>query len=156
MRDASEVAQLDIQGSVDFMRARVKEDIGNLIRRRQGKEPIRTPVVARVSYPAIDFRNANRGDLRFLAWNLDAASQSAINSSWIINADGRDRRVREQNISRQGQYLLVFDFSSSGVALRYGDRKIVLRGFGTPHLEVPILNTNPPPDTFGDERESSE
>lgn len=73
----SQVAQLGVQGSVDFTRTRLLEDLQNLKRSMLGQPLLeRVPILSNPQSPKIDYRDTSRSTLTVVGWNLDIAQKA--------------------------------------------------------------------------------
>jgi hypothetical protein len=146
MGRASQVAQLGVQGSVDFTRARILEDLQNLRRSILNQPPLaRLPILANPQSVKIDKSDASRSTLTIVGWNLDVAQLDSEKYKVVIKNDKEsDRIVERKYITFNGQYAVTVDISGSGLPLRTYDRKLVFEKV-VPLFEIAIVNTNPPP-----------
>jgi hypothetical protein len=142
-----QVAQLGVEGSVDFTRTRVIEDLENLKRSMLGQQPLpRVPVLANSQSPKIDFKNPARSTLTVVGWNLDVAQRGPEKYKVVVkNAKTGDRTIDRRYVTFQGQYAVTIDVSASGIPFQHEDAKLVFDGFNPP-FEIAIVNTERPPD----------
>jgi hypothetical protein len=142
-----QVAQLSAEGSVDFVRTRVIEDLQNLKAKVSGQPaPPRVPILSNAQSPKIDYTSISRSTLTIVGWNLDVAQADPGKYKVVIkNNNEADRDIDRRFITYQGQYAVTMDTSTSGIPFRYYDTKLVFEGFN-PLFELAVINTNPPPD----------
>jgi hypothetical protein len=147
----SEVAQIGVEGTLDFTRQRVIDDLRNMKREILGQPLLpRLPVLTNCQSAKVDLTSPSRTSLTFVGWNLDVVQQIAMKNEYrpykvvIKNAKGADRNIDWKWVTFQGQYAVTIDVSSSGVLLQHYDNKIVFEGLD-PAFEIAIVNSNPPP-----------
>lgn len=144
---ASQVAQLGIEGSFDFTRSRVIDDLENLKRSLSGKPMLqRIPVLSNAGVSDIDRTSASRTSVTVVGWNLDVAQKDKQKYKVRIENENEanSRDVNFIHVTFGGQYAVTVDVSSSGIPLQDHDKKLVFQGFD-PVFEIAIINTNPVP-----------
>ncbi len=143
---SGQVAQLSFEGSADFVRQRVIEDLQALKAGITGQPmPARIPVLSNFQSPSIDFRNTARTTVLIVGWNLDvAAGDTTKYSVDVENTKAEKRPVPEVFVSYQGQYAVVVNVSSSGLPLTHHDARLVFNGYAAPS-HVAIVKSDPPP-----------
>lgn len=150
IKNAVQAGQLGIQGSVDFTRARVREDLQSLKALIGGKEVNRIPVLGNSNVTTVSFEAAPRPTVVFIGWNLDVAQANPKEYKVTIlntGADGKkndERPVEAANVIYSGPYALTLNFSGNGINLMPHDKKVLLKGYSQP-FEIGITDSNPPP-----------
>jgi hypothetical protein len=141
---SSQVAQLGIEGSFDFIRSRVIDDLENIKRSISGKPVLlRRPVLSNAGKSEIDRTSLSRTTVTIVGWNLDVAQKDSNKYRVrIVNKELNNRDIDFRYITFQGQYAVTIDVSASGIDFFDYDRKLVFSGFD-PVFELPIINTNP-------------
>ena len=142
----SQVAQLGIQGSVDFTRARLIEDLGNVRNAILGKPPApRIPILSNPQSTKIDYRSTSRQALTIVGWNLDIAQKAPEKYKIVVtNPTSGERQVDFNHVAYHGQYAVTINISPSGIQLTPQDKKMIFKGFD-PLFELLVTNSDPTP-----------
>lgn len=147
IRTTGQVSQLTYEGSLDFTRTRLIEDLQNMKRRLQGNEPLpRKPVLASTDNVRIKMDDPARSTVTIVGRNLDAAASNREKYSVSVNnLRAEPRKIPSDYISYQGQYAVTVNLSKTGFPLQFFDSKILShrleidrraverRARGTPH-----------------------
>jgi hypothetical protein len=142
----SGVAQLGVQGTVDFTRTRAIEDLESIKRSILRQPPIdRVPILTNAESPKIDFSSVSRSTLTVIGWNLDVAQKNPDKYKVVVkNTKEPERLIDRAYVPFQGQYAVTFNVSNSGMTFKPYDVKLVFEGFD-PLFEIAIINAIPPP-----------
>ncbi len=139
------VAQLRVQGTVDFTRQRVIDDLLNIKHAIKGEPPeARIPVLSAANAPTVDFVSPARSAITIVGWNLDVAAKDRTNYPVTITNEKLGKRNYEPTarISFQGQYAVTIPVDSAS-PLKNDDLRISLEGYRQP-FEISILNSKTP------------
>jgi hypothetical protein len=146
IRTTGQVGQLTYEGSLDFTRTRLIEDLENMKRRLRGQQPLpRKPVLASSDNVRIKLDDPARSTVTIVGWNLDtAAADREKYSVSVHNLHSGPRKIPADFVAYQGQYAVTVNVSKSGFPLEDHDSKIVFEGYDK-DFEVVIVDSAPPP-----------
>jgi hypothetical protein len=146
IRTTGQVGQLTFEGSLDFTRTRIIEDLQNMKRRLRGQEPLpRKPVLASTDNVRIKADDPARSTVTIVGWNLDtAAADPEKYSVSVHNRRSGPRKIPVDFVGYQGQYAVTVNLSKNGFPLEYYDSKIVFEGYEK-EFAVVIVDAVPPP-----------
>ena len=146
IRTTGQVGQLSIEGSLDFTRTRIIEDLENMKRSIRGQEPLpRKPVLASTDNVRVDFDDEARSTVTIVGWNLDVAAKDHRQYTVTVhNAQSEPRSIPFDFIGYQGQYAVTVNLSKNGFPLQYFDSKIVFDGYDK-EFSIVVVDSSVPP-----------
>ncbi len=134
--------------TVDFTRARIKEDLASLIEKVKGRTaPAKVPYIASAIPQSIQFSSTANQTVTFGGWNLDKKSLAEHFSVLVEGPQGK-RALPKEAINSPSQYRMIVNCSlNADTAIKRGDVKMIGKWKDRELFSIPVIQPLPDRET---------